>query len=77
MHDAVRGCEGNFENAKNVIRHVVNSDKVDDVRIGCAVIRENVFSLASLLEFCVENNVYIKYRLGVPHQRYRSNSTFR
>ncbi|BCD98331.1 polysaccharide pyruvyl transferase family protein [Marinagarivorans cellulosilyticus] len=69
VHDAVRGRDGNFENAKHVIRHIMQSKLVDNVRIGCTVIRENVLHLAPLLDFCIENKVYIKYRLGIPHQR--------
>ena len=68
-HDAVRGREGNFDNAKKVIDFLKVFSKVDSVRVGCTVIRENVFKLAPLLEFCIENDLYIKYRLGVPHQR--------
>lgn len=68
-HDAVRGRVGNFENAKKVLTFLKDFSKVDNIRIGCTVIRENVFKLAPLLEFCIENDLYIKYRLGVPHQR--------
>ena len=68
-HDTVRGRGGNFENAKKVITFLQQYNLVDNVRIGCTVIRENVLKLAPLLEFCIENNLYIKYRLGVPHQR--------
>lgn len=69
VHDAVRGREGNFDNAIKVITHIKNSPVVDSVRIGCTVIKENVLKLAPLLDFCSKNNVYIKYRLGIPHQR--------
>ncbi len=69
VHDKVRGRSGNFENAKKVITYIKSSDLINNVRIGCTVIKENVFELAPLLEFCIKNNLYIKYRLGVPHQR--------
>jgi polysaccharide pyruvyl transferase WcaK-like protein/sulfatase maturation enzyme AslB (radical SAM superfamily) len=68
-HDLVRGRGGNFVNAKKVLSFLQQYDLVDNVRIGCTVIRENVFKLAPLLEFCIKNSLYIKYRLGVPHQR--------
>jgi MoaA/NifB/PqqE/SkfB family radical SAM enzyme/polysaccharide pyruvyl transferase WcaK-like protein len=68
-HDTVRGRGGNFENAKKVIAFLQQYKSVDNVRIGCTVIRENVLELAPLLDFCIESNLYIKYRLGVPHQR--------
>ncbi|TQQ42017.1 polysaccharide pyruvyl transferase family protein [Vibrio cholerae] len=69
VHDRVRGRTGNFENAKKVLSYLNKAKEVDNVRIGCTVIRENVFHLADLFEFCLKNNLYIKYRLGVPHQR--------
>lgn len=69
IHDRVRGRTGNFENAKKVLSFLSQFENVDNIRIGCTVIRENVFYLADLLEFCIENNLYIKYRQGVPHQR--------
>nr|ELR5114112.1 polysaccharide pyruvyl transferase family protein [Providencia stuartii] len=69
VHDKVRGRSGNFENAKKVLTFLTNNNNIDVIRIGCTVIRENVYYLADLFEFCVENNLYIKYRQGVPHQR--------
>lgn len=69
IHDRVRGRRGNFENAKKVLAFLSDFDGVDNVRIGCTVIRENVLHLADLFEFCVSRGLYIKYRQGVPHQR--------
>lgn len=69
VHDRVRGRTGNFENAKKVLAFLSDFDGVDNVRIGCTVIRENVYHLADLFEFCVNRGLYIKYRQGVPHQR--------
>ncbi|MGP4846110.1 polysaccharide pyruvyl transferase family protein [Marinobacter sp. 1Y8] len=69
VHDRVRGREGNFKNAQHVIDFIKSSPVVDSVRIGCTVIRENVNDLPDLLDFCIRNNLYIKYRQGVPHQR--------
>ncbi|MHA7855901.1 polysaccharide pyruvyl transferase family protein [Marinobacter shengliensis] len=69
VHDRVRGRPGNFENAQHVINFIKSSPLVDSVRIGCTVIRENVNDLPDLLDFCIRNDLYIKYRQGVPHQR--------
>tara|TARA_R110000823_G_scaffold282241_2_gene400464 strand:- start:7563 stop:9935 length:2373 start_codon:yes stop_codon:yes gene_type:complete len=69
VHDRVRGRDGNFENAQHVIDFITSSPLVDSVRIGCTVIRENVNHLPDLLDFCIRNDLYIKYRQGVPHQR--------
>lgn len=69
VHDKVRGKTGNFKNAQHVIKYAKESADVNNVRIGCTVIKENVFHLPDLLEFCIKNDLYIKYRLGIPHQR--------
>lgn len=69
VHDLVRGRSGNFVNAQKVIDFIISYPLVDNVRIGCTVIRENVFHLPDLLEFCIKKGVYIKFRQGVPHQR--------
>lgn len=69
VHDRVRGRPGNFDRALHVIDYAKDSPVVDNLRIGCTVIRENVFYLADLLDFCIEHGIYVKYRQGVPHQR--------
>ncbi|WP_422412446.1 MULTISPECIES: polysaccharide pyruvyl transferase family protein [unclassified Endozoicomonas] len=69
IHDAVRGRSGNFENAKKVLSFLSEFSSVDSVRVGCTVVRENVFELPDLLEFCIHEGFYIKFRLGIPHQR--------
>lgn len=69
VHDRVRGKEGAFENAVTVVDFVKSSDLVDSCRLGCTVIRENVYGLHDLLEFAISRNVHIRFRLGIPHQR--------
>jgi polysaccharide pyruvyl transferase WcaK-like protein/MoaA/NifB/PqqE/SkfB family radical SAM enzyme len=69
MHDKVRGKPGNFERAQNVIDFALSSPLVNSVRIGCTIIKENIYGLSDLFEFCQSKNLYIKYRLGIPHQR--------
>jgi len=69
VHDRVRGKPGNFDRAVKVIDCLRSSPFVANLRIGCTIIRENVFELAEILEFCLSKGVYIKYRLGIPHKR--------
>lgn len=69
VHDRVRGRKGNFENALKVINFIQNSDLVSSRRLGCTVIKENVYGVHDLFEFALSQNIYIKYRLGLPHQR--------
>lgn len=69
MHDRVRGKPGNFERAQKVIAFLQTSPLIYRVRIGCTIIKENVYGLADLFEYCLSKGLYIKYRLGIPHQR--------
>jgi polysaccharide pyruvyl transferase WcaK-like protein/molybdenum cofactor biosynthesis enzyme MoaA len=69
VHDRVRGRKGNFENALKVIDFIQNCDLVSSRRLGCTIIKENVYGVHDLLEFALSKDIYIKYRLGLPHQR--------
>jgi polysaccharide pyruvyl transferase WcaK-like protein/MoaA/NifB/PqqE/SkfB family radical SAM enzyme len=69
VHDRVRGKPGNFERAREVLGYLKSSELVTSVRIGCTIIKENVYGLHDLLEYSIAEDVYIKYRLGIPHQR--------
>lgn len=69
LHDQVRGRRGNFANAIKVIDFIQSSALVKNRRLGCTVIRENVYGIHELLEFALSKNIYIKYRVGIPHQR--------
>ncbi len=69
LHDRVRRRPGNFAHALNVIRHFRGHPLIQSLRVGCTVIAENVYGVQELLEFCISEGVYVKFRLGVPHQR--------
>src|SRR5262245_13783982 len=43
VHDKVRGVAGNFESANRVIDELLQSPRVGSCRIGCTLIRENVY----------------------------------
>ena len=73
VHDRVRGKPNNFARAVNVLDYIQASDLVHNARLGCTVIRENVYDLHNLLEFAIRKDVYIKYRMGIPHQRLYSD----
>lgn len=73
VHDAVRGKPGNFDRAEKVIDHCLKSEYVDVLRIGCTIIKENVYGMHDLFDYCKKKGVYIKYRLGIPHKRLYSD----
>ncbi len=69
VHDRVRGTKGNFVSSERVIDFLQSTEIPLTSAVGCTIIKENVFNIAELLEYCIEKNIYIKYRLGIPHQR--------
>lgn len=74
VHDRVRGRKGNFENAVKVIDFIQNNELVSSCRLGCTVIKENIYGLDDLFEFALSKDIYVKYRLGIPHQRLYSKN---
>jgi polysaccharide pyruvyl transferase WcaK-like protein/MoaA/NifB/PqqE/SkfB family radical SAM enzyme len=69
VHDIVRGRPGNFEKALKVLDYIENTDLVTRIRLGCTVIKSNVYGLHDLHDFAGQRGFYIKYRIGIPHQR--------
>ncbi len=63
VHDIIRGREGVFKNALNVIRHVRDNTDIP-LSIACTVVKENVWNLDEVLDFCREENVYGRFRIG-------------
>lgn len=73
LHDLVRGRKGNFDNVVKVLDHIRSSPHVDSYQVACTVIKDNVYGLHDLLDWAIDQDVYIKYRLGVPHNRLYTN----
>lgn len=69
IHDLVRGRKGNFERARHVIEALKNNENISNFRIGCTIIKDNVYGLHDIFDFCKSENIYIKYRIGIPHKR--------
>jgi len=69
VHDQVRRREDFFDRASSTLLQLRDSGCVDRLRIGCTIVKENVHGLRDLLTYAKTEGIYIKYRLGVPHQR--------
>ncbi len=63
MHDLVRGREGNFENAIRVIKYIRDETNIP-LSIGCTIVKENVWQIDEVLEFCIQENIYVKFRIA-------------
>ena len=57
VHDLVRGRDGSFESALKVIRHVRDNTNIP-LSVACTIVKENVWHLAEILDFCLEEKVY-------------------
>lgn len=69
VHDRVRGREGNFVSACEVLDFLQGFDDVSRVLAGCTVIKENVFDCENVLDWCMDRDLYVRFRVGIPHQR--------
>ena len=63
IHDLVRGRKGNFESAVHVLRYLRDETDIP-VSIGCTVIKENVWHADEVLQFCRDENIYGRFRVG-------------
>jgi glycosyltransferase involved in cell wall biosynthesis/polysaccharide pyruvyl transferase WcaK-like protein/MoaA/NifB/PqqE/SkfB family radical SAM enzyme len=63
IHDAVRGRKGAFENALKVIRHIRDNTNIE-LSIGCTVIKQNIWNLDEVLEFCRREKVSGRFRIA-------------
>ncbi|KAB1155823.1 radical SAM protein [Flavobacterium luteum] len=62
MHDQIRGREGNFESAINVIKHF--TQKGIPVSTGSTISKQNVWEMDDLLDFMKANNIYGRFRVA-------------
>jgi MoaA/NifB/PqqE/SkfB family radical SAM enzyme len=74
VHDRVRGYPGNFGSAVNVLEHARQNTDVASIRVGCTIIKENVYGTFDLLDWCREHDFYARFRVGIPHPRLYSDS---
>lgn len=63
VHDRVRGTEGAFENAVEVLRYFRDETEFS-VSVGCTITSDNVWAVDELREFCLEEDVEYKFRIA-------------
>ncbi len=63
IHDVVRGRKGAFDNALKVIRHIRDKTNIE-LSIGCTVIKQNVWHLDEVLDFCKNEKIYGRFRIA-------------
>ncbi|MEA3224255.1 MAG: polysaccharide pyruvyl transferase family protein, partial [Thermodesulfobacteriota bacterium] len=63
VHDTVRGQKRAFENALRVIFHIRDNTNIA-LSIGCTVIKQNVWHLDEVLDFCKREKVLGRFRIA-------------
>ncbi|NOY68277.1 MAG: radical SAM protein [Deltaproteobacteria bacterium] len=63
VHDRIRGRKGNFESAIAVIRYFKDKTIIP-VTVGCTIVRENVWHVDDILDYCIDNGIYIRFRVA-------------
>jgi MoaA/NifB/PqqE/SkfB family radical SAM enzyme/polysaccharide pyruvyl transferase WcaK-like protein len=62
-HEQVRGRQGNFASAMEVINHFRTHTNIE-IAIGCTISKVNVWEVDVLLEFLREQNLYGRFRVA-------------
>jgi len=63
IHDRVRGREGNFETAVEVIRYFRDETDIP-ISIGCTISKGNVWHVDEVLDFCRREGVHGRFRVA-------------
>lgn len=69
VHDAVRGRKGNFDAVQKCMNHFRHNNIGDCLSYGCTLIKENIQHAEDLMLFALEQGIYCRFRVGIPHQR--------
>lgn len=73
VHDQVRGRPGNFTAAAELLSVLGERHPRIDRRIGCTIIKDNVYDAERVLHWAEDHGVYARFRLGIPHRRLYSD----
>ncbi len=69
VHDDVRRRSDYFSRSTATIEQLRHHPNISGLSVACTVIKENVFALADLLDYCIVQDLAVKFRLGIPHKR--------
>jgi polysaccharide pyruvyl transferase WcaK-like protein/MoaA/NifB/PqqE/SkfB family radical SAM enzyme len=63
VHDKIRGKKNAFEKTTATIKYI--RDKTDiNLSIGCTIVKDNVWNIDYLLDFCRQEKLYTRFRIG-------------
>lgn len=68
VHDQVRGKPGNFDAAIRVIEDIKSRMNLP-LSVGCTITKTNLWHADELLDYCKQNDIYARFRVGEFIQR--------
>lgn len=74
IHDLVRGRINNFQHTVNSLNYLRDNKIGDSYRIGCTLISSNIEDAERLMLWSQENDIYTRFRVGIPHKRLYSEN---
>lgn len=69
LHKKIRQRDNFFENTNKVLQYAKSHNKISGVKIGYTISKDNVYGLHDMLDFAIRENVYVKFRMAVSHER--------
>jgi len=63
IHDKIRGYNGNYKHAVNVIRYFKEKNGIF-VTIGCTITKDNVWFVDDVLQFCIREGITGRFRIA-------------
>jgi len=63
IHDMIRGKKGNFASTCKVLRYLRDNTDIP-LTIGCTAVKENVWLLDEVLDFCRKENIQGRFRIA-------------
>ena len=74
IHDLVRGRKGNFSATQECMSYFLANSVGDYHSYGCTLIKDNIQHAEKLMLFARDQNIYCRFRVGIPHQRLYNRS---
>lgn len=78
IHDSVRGIDGCFNNVAQTI-NILKSEKdslCDEYDVACTIVKQNIYNIVELKEYCKLKEIPIKFRLGIKNKRISSEKKY-
>ncbi|MGF6906989.1 radical SAM protein [Fusobacterium sp. PH5-44] len=78
IHDVVRGVSGCFNNVLKTIDILSTGEGIlcDNYDVACTIVKQNIYNVVELKEYCKSKKIPIKFRLGIKNKRISSEKKY-